>query len=375
MNDYLNGSILEMLERVKVLKSKIPIPIIPTSFHQLATKAMSALESIFNGLVLLRDDTRYQIKSNLPFKMIEFQKIVNHLDYLENYIISALNRYSEDDGIITNLVQKICKEINYPLLPPVGSSLSQSYYCIDPILNHLRVPLLESEFLLHLPDIYHELAHPLITTKNHPNVIQFQEKLGQFNLIIRHHYEDEIINLKRNNGEDQIKYIEIILDSWIQGWSIELFCDLFGTYTLGTAYAWAHLHLSVKRGSNPYEKPEDSMSSHPSDDARMKTILYGLSLIGLDKENKIIDNYWGKYLLLNGASVDWCYKVAYPKTILEHCAVNALEATKVINCKIVNQGNNKDVCNLLNTAWMKFIDNPQNYLVWEKEQREKLKFN
>lgn len=371
MNKYINGTILEMLERVKTLKTKVPVNRLPDGFKQLAANANSELDKFIIELERLYKDPKFQVVSNLPYKLTAFQKLVNGIDYLENFIISALNRCDNDDETLTKLVDKICKEIKYPLLSPVASRLSQNYYCIHPKFNLLAVPLLESEFLLHMPDLYHELAHPIISTQNHPNVTAFQEKLGHFNLFVSEYFEEQKKELKRNNGQQLIKYLEIFNESWIEGWSIELFCDLFGVYTLGPAYAWAHLHLCVKRGNDPYETPEHFVSSHPADDARMQTILSGLEHIGFKEEGKNIKEHWNMYLNLSGGVLEANFNMAFPKHILEHCAILGFEATKAIKCQIASRNLNQEVYVTLNTAWEKFINDPLDYIGWEKMQREK----
>ena len=261
MNKYIDGTIMEMLERLKTLKVKIPVSTLHDVFKPLAAISLNELDKNILELERLQRDPKYQVASNLPFKLNSLQKLISGIDYLENFIISSLNRCTEEDERLTKLVDKICKEISYPLLSPVASGLSQNYYCFHPKFNLLTVPLLESEFLLHLPDLYHELAHQLISTKNHPTILPFQTKLGQFNLNILEYFEDQKRELMRNNGIDRIDYVDLFTELWIQGWSIELFCDLFGVYTIGVAFAWAHLHLCVKRGNNPFE----THSSHPAE--------------------------------------------------------------------------------------------------------------
>jgi hypothetical protein len=55
----------------------------------------------------------------------------------------------------------IAEELMFPLPAPVVSCQSHfsSYFHAFPGLNVLRVPLKEGHFLLHLPDLYHELGH------------------------------------------------------------------------------------------------------------------------------------------------------------------------------------------------------------------------
>lgn len=361
---------MEMLERVKTLKTKIPVNRLPNCFKQLAATSTVELDKNIFELERLYKDPKFQVSSNLPFKLTALQKLVYAIDYLENYLIASLHRCEKEDETLTLLIDKICKEINYPLLSPVASRLSQSYYCIDVKFNHMRVPLLESEFLLHMPDLYHELAHPLISVKNHPSITPFQEKLGQFNLFVTQYFEDQIKEQKRNNGQ-LIRSLEIFSDSWVEGWSTELFCDLFGVFTLGPGYAWAHLHLCVKRANNPFETPEYFVSSHPADDARMQTILFGLNHIGFKDEAKLIKEYWQKYVTLSGGTMEANFKLAFQKNILEHCAILAFEAIKAIKCQIANYDLKCEVYITLNTAWQKFINDPLDYVGWEKMQREK----
>jgi hypothetical protein len=64
--------------------------------------------------------------------------------------------------------------------------------------------------------------------------------------------------------------------AWVKYWMVEFFCDLFAVYVLGPAFAWSHLHLTAKRGGDPFEVPLLGTTSHPADDARMRTLLFGL---------------------------------------------------------------------------------------------------
>jgi len=374
VNKYLNGTILEMLERAKTLKTKIPTIDLPECFHQLAINCSNEIDSFILTLEGFINDPKYQVKANLSRKLIDFQEEIQYFDYLENKIIAPLHRWKEDDVKFTKLIQKVCKEINFPLIPPVASRLSQEYYCIDTKFNHMRVPLLEAEYLLHMPDLYHELSHSLIASRNNPNVTEFQIALGEFIDITDTYCQAEITNYRRNNGESEARKMEIFNNSWIS-WSIELFCDLFAVYTLGPAYAWANLHLCVKRGGNPYETPIYHPNSHPADNARMKAILIGLELIDYKKESKSINNYWDKYLEICSSNIDANYKIAFPNELLNKCAVIVLEATKKINCKIANPKLRNEVFTLLNIAWEKFTNDPIEYIGWEKLQREKNKFN
>jgi hypothetical protein len=111
---------------------------------------------------------------------------------VENYTAAdgGHRRKAADDEFVNKLVFEICNEINYPLPTPVASCLSQKYYHIYPDFNLLCIPLLESEFLLHIPYIYHEICHPLLSFDN-PKVEPFQKNLGSFNVEVKKYFDEK----------------------------------------------------------------------------------------------------------------------------------------------------------------------------------------
>lgn len=368
MNSYLNATVMEMLERIKVLKTKMPNDA-PDCFHQLIAHCTNDIDEKIIILEEFISDPKYQVPQNLARKMIDFQDVVKYIDYLENQIIAPIHRWDNDDVKFTKLIQKICKEIGFPLIPPVASRLTTKYYWIDTKFNHIHVPLLESEFLLHLPDLYHELAHRLIAVNNDPRVFRYQERYSRFMDYIDDYFRNEIISWRKNGGDYEANALYTFYRSW-KNWAIELFCDLFAVFTLGISYAWANLHLCIKIGSNPYYTPSYSISTHPADAVRMQAIFKGLEVLGLDKGANEVQKYWKQYLHLSNQSVDQKYKMAYPEILVEKCVSEVYEATKGINCKMYDVKSNNEVGKLIETAWKKFIDNPSGYLEWERGKRE-----
>lgn len=369
---YINGSIHEMLERARILKTKIPVNL-HDSFHQLAANCGREIDGTIETLRKLLEDPRYQVEANLPRKVIDFQDEVKYMDYMENKIVAALNRVTCDDIRATKFIQVACKEINYPLLPPVVSRLSQEYYAIDGHFNHLRAPLLESEFFLHLPDIYHELCHSIIAAKDNPRIEKFLDYLARFIDEAERHCHEQMISYKRNDGAAEASMISVFHKSWVK-WAIELFCDLFAIYTIGPAFAWANLHICIKKGGNPFLIPSEP-SSHPCNHARMQVMLIGLRLIGFSTEAVMIGNYWNEFLALERSKKDGNFKLAYPDQLLELAATYALEGTKGINVKVIDGDDTDEIKSLLNMAWNKFIEDPITYLAWEKLKRETLRKN
>ena len=68
--------------------------------------------------------------------------MVEDLDFLETVAISALVRVGDDDHKLNSLLGRICAEIDFPLIPPVVTTLSdfRLYYHIHCSLNLMRVP-------------------------------------------------------------------------------------------------------------------------------------------------------------------------------------------------------------------------------------------
>jgi hypothetical protein len=122
------------------------------------------------------------------------------------------------------------------LITPVVTTLSQQYFCIVTDLNLLCVPLTEGQFLLHLPDLYHELAHPLLTEVDDPVVEPFQEAHFSALQDALGYIAGEQAKEDRRRGPQQPSFTlsrwEI---SWVKYWMVEFFCDLFAVYVLGPA--------------------------------------------------------------------------------------------------------------------------------------------
>ena len=158
MNEYIDGVIQEAIARANALKAKIPgASDLNVYFEALATKADREIDDMISNLKFVMDDFRLKQPSALKQKIIAFKQINRNLSLLETVVVAALTRYHNDDVYVNKLVSNICKEIKYPIAKPVASCLSQDYYHIYPDYNLLCVPLLESDFLLHIPILLEQI--------------------------------------------------------------------------------------------------------------------------------------------------------------------------------------------------------------------------
>lgn len=365
MQYYLEATIVEVIERAKRLKTRFPTPP-PLHFQRLAQDCLNLIDENISVLQLLHTALEFQEAANQPTRLKFLKLRIREIDLIENIAVSAITRCTEGDERINKFVQGICREIAYPLIPPTVSGLSSDYYHIYPKFNLLCVPLLECDFLLHLPDLYHELAHPLFWVEHDDRIKPFQEEAKTFYNLVSAHFERVIIEDRRNNQGAFAQSYEAWKTNWFK-WRIEFFCDIFGVCTAGAAYGWAHLHLSMKRGGNPFEVAIHSDSSHPNDEARMQVILHVLGLMKLHTEQQAIAEKWKVVQQIHKKQKDQVHKLAYPPEILEQCAMHGFRAVVGINCTIApfQQG---AIFKTLNEAWDLFWSDYSTFFGWEQKK-------
>jgi len=271
------------------------------------------------------------------------------------------------------MISHVIREIAYPLLPPVVTGLSQQYFHIYPHLNLLFVPLTEGDFLLHLPDLYHELGHTLLTERYDPNVLPFQVRLLEMLDTVSEYLTKEREKENRGRGPKQFaSYFQVWAKSWLE-WSVEFFCDLFAVYTVGPAFGWSHIHLFTELGDNPYRVPLLEKTSHPADHARMQVILHGLRLIDFQNEAALIEQRWTEIVRVSGAIEEPEYQRCFPDHLLEKFAQKAYEAAIESKCRVVAPDANQPIFLMLNEAWSVFWNQPNQYISWERKTVQELR--
>lgn len=370
MDAYLDALIDQALERTKVLRGKIKNPLLSAEFTGLQSRCEGRLDEIIRRLNFLAEDSDVKAKENVPTRIRLMRRAFEDLASLECTGIAALNRPSGDDVLLNKVLFRIYREIKYPLNPPTLTCLSQSYYCVYPPIGLLSVPLAESDFLLHLPDLYHELGHPILTAIDDPRAENFQDQYVKFNEIVSAKFSERMTNILLETGPKEYHIFEakVLLRSWVKYWSREFFCDLFAVYTLGPAYAWAHLHLTASTDADPYAVNPTQVTTHPPDQARMEAMLFALDLLGLRNNISEIKSKWDKLIAMTGCRQSALYRKACPTQLLEQAAIHALEGTKAIGCRLADDKATGEIHDLLNEAWDIFWKDPRMYLSWERKK-------
>jgi hypothetical protein len=282
--------------------------------------------------------------------------------------LTALNRAMDDDHRLTALIGNICREIAYPLPPPVVTALSRQYFSIYPSFNLLLVPLTEGNYLLHLPDLYHELAHPLLADRHDPVIEPFRKGFLKVVAESTRHFAREVASVRRGRSPPDLAALSVTAEyCWARSWATEFFCDLFAVATVGPAFASPHLHLHSKRGRSAYDVPQPGPTSHPADAARMTAIITALGRLGFASDAAEVERRWSELVGRMEGGPNPEYFRCYPDDLLETCVVEALAATREIGCDLVGPTSKGSIRGRLNEAWKIMWRDSGNYLEWERK--------
>jgi hypothetical protein len=379
MREYLEAIMKEQISRALFLKGKIPHPNKFAELSGLSDKCEYILDEQIQFLEALKDELRNRDESDINDIIRGTRSAIRQISSIEYYGISTLYYQTEDLGLLNKISFSIYQEINLPFGHPCVSCTATQYYSSVPDVNVIFVPLGESDFLLHLPDIYHEIGHCVV--KNLETVPKLSPLLDAYRETVSHvalEYTKLLRQKRREYTPEEIPIqIERICSQW-KYWIEEFFCDLVALYTLGPAYAWSHIHLTMKTSEDIFRLDTLFGTSHPADAARMSLLFMGLNLLGYDRVVDEMKNKWEEI-------AQYCpqpapeYQYAYPEQLLTDIA-------KLIYNGVTNSGfrlahnsgtgskSSSRIGSLLNTAWSKFwTDTPENFRKWEQESVENLR--
>jgi hypothetical protein len=366
--EYFQGTLPQLIERARLLKGKIPRDL-PRDYDGLIRTCEFQLGDIIGRLRSLQTVPNGGRPSIHQARLRQFKRAIADLDHIETSAIAALNRAHDDDHHANRLLHKICREIRHPVVAPTVTGLSTGYFYIDTKLNLMFIPPAEGSFLLHLPDLYHELGHPLLTHEDHPVLDRLRARYLECTAYIHDHFAEQRAKEESRRGpqvfKQQIDLWEVL---WSKYWLTEFFCDLYAVYTLGPAFAWSHLHLYMKMGSDGYLLPDGIRNiTHPADDARMHAILKALQRSGFAKEASEVTNRWAAALLLTGSVPAADYAHCYPDSLIDLIVEKAAQGVAEMECRTVKAGTSDPVHLILNEAWRKFWADPAAYQRWEAQ--------
>lgn len=370
MDAYLQGSLDDLEARIRHLKGQVR-PAQGRSNATLVRICRDRLDQAAAKVRWLREDGEWRKPENGAVRFREFRALVGDLDELEYFAVQTLVRWNDQDAKANGLVERIAEEIGYPLAAPVVACQSREYYRMHPDLGLMLIPPAEGAFLLHLPDLYHELAHPLLTEFNDPKIEPLQNAFvslwSQAQSWVHEELERE--DSRRLSPHAFRYYLDGWRRSW-RSWLTEFVCDAFAAHTVGAAYAWAHLHLTAKRGSDPFHVPLGATSSHPADAARLETILEVLRANGWTEEATAVAAQWNSMLRVGGYLSTPEYNRCFPAQLLRSIARSSSSAVSDTGCPAADRGALRPIAATLNSAWTEFWRDPSQYTAWQARHSE-----
>ncbi len=372
---YLSGSVGQLLERTRLLRQIVqePHPREYDSLRQICLKQLGDIQTELQNLAL---ETVVDTTLQTPLRVRKFKRIVEQLRRVEGIGAFALSRTNQDDNFLNRLITELCREIAYPPISSTISHMSQDYFHVYTDFSLLCVPLMESRFLLHLPDICHELCHLFHhgPDSDLSTLEAYHAAYSRSLFEMVRHFRDEIVAAERvRKTKGHLYQLLLWRTSWAESWMQEFFCDLFGVQIAGPSFAWSHYHLCVERESDPFETPQVSVTSHPADDARMRAALMMLEASGFDAEAKQIKKSWQDYLGIMGYYPGAEYQQCYPETLLSEIVSAAQEGIEGIGVGVARPDSLVPVVDLLNDAWQEFWRAPEGYQAWEAARLDALR--
>ena len=380
MKEYLRATIMEQINRGLYLKKLIPHPLEYPELSSLADRCGRIIDENIQQLKYLLQELEERHENDIRDIYRGFRICARHIELVEYFGIPALYYQTPELGYLNKLIFKIHKEINLPLTPPSVACISTRYYYFHRFTNVIFVPTGESNFLLHLPDVFHEIGHEVLYNKeNELRLAKVNESYREAISVITKYYQGLLTRKMRETGPEEIpRTIMHIHSQWKDYWVEEFFCDLFACYTLGPAYAWSHLHLTAKKSEDIYEFSSFLPQKHPSDDSRMKMLMIGLDNIGFSSGAASILSKWKNMPFVAGIQPVVEYQYAYPKELLGEIADLFLTGLKESNFSIVSLGkleqlDQNSIVKLLNEAWSLFWNDSEAFRDWEEKTVQKLK--
>ena len=368
MSFYLRSVIHEEIERAKFLKTQIIFPVKYPELTGLASRCVNILDDQIHILKdMIEHSENYAERSAWRILRDAYRRI----NMTEQWGIPPLYHQSKEIGLLNKMVFDIHKEINLPLEHPSIACFSTQYYYTTPLVDVIFVPLSESAFLLHLPDIYHEIGHYVSKNKTELKLQMIGDKYAEVYDMVTEYFVETILKKHRERGpEATMLKIQNFCTNWQKNWIEEFFCDLFAIFLVGPAYAWSHIHLVTKNHPEIYGISSFNEQEHPADEARMSVMLIALRSSGFEEESVEIEEEWNRIRLYWGEpSVDFNY--AYPCELLEQIIKLFYEGFRSSQLNMITKSNDESdsIRNLLNTAWKNFWKlEPEEFRAWEAKQ-------
>lgn len=230
-------------------------------------------------------------------------------------------------------------------------------------------PCTSQQGLRNLPIFFHEFGHLLYRLHQQEMDALVNELQEEIKFLLRPLVE-------RNDGYEQGQESErdIVVDTWYE-WAQECFCDAVGFVMGGPSFTYAFSVYFRVLGWSEYHVPKGELAhrSHPVTWMRIQLLANRIRRIGHDLVANDLEEKWKQVAEVLGVREDYdgYYDPKFLPTIQQKIDDMLTETSprEFQESEVSNRDTESiftSPISLLNMAWQKFLDAPDNYREWEE---------
>jgi hypothetical protein len=126
---------------------------------------------------------------------------------------------------------------------------------------------------------------------------------------------------------------------------------------------------------NAYYPSLGEISTHPSDESRLRSIVSVLNLLDAHEAGIYLENLWSGYLVVSGDNKPIEYEICYPQKLIESLTKHIVQGCKKLGIKSFKQisikNENSFFMSLIN-SWEEILYDTEHYKNWiEKINHQK----
>jgi hypothetical protein len=362
MGHVLEPLLHDLAERFRFLEEELGGMTVPPEaeasrkrIHQIAARAKKRVDAVLGD----PDVSRPDFAKNFYHTYKRLSELAQAID---EGPLFALSRFRAEDRFLTHVVGEACREFRYPDEPPICAAMSSQYYCAMMEMNLILVPHGEATHLLGWADLYHELAH-FVVSRNESTILKPLMDL------VEGHFAKAIDEATRLGwSPSAIDDLRLFRSLWLGDWIVEFACDLLATFATRLSFAWSNLRLCARMSTDVF----GTVRSHPADAARTRAILEMLALVSDGKEQEFVEDRWRELVSTIGAVEPQSFETAYPKSLLSELAKQAKQSFEALGLKPYTSKEDQ-MADLLHEAWKHFQSHPESYADWERRKIAELR--
>ncbi len=351
------------------------------SLNQISTQ--SEIEGFRQHLIFVYNKLRERTLSKIEILDLKHDSLlpdlINNAYWLSEKLhqynscyLPTLYRINDDDKVVLKVINWLHNSNQVTNKHPF--TISDDSFLIYPnskLPIKYCLPHYSSSQLLYLPLLFHEYGHLLFDYKQ----IELNDLVKEFQEYVYYQLSPKTIrNLSNETFINQERYL--IANLWAP-WLQELFCDIIGFIIGGLYFVNAFQLFFLLNSASSYYKSREKLinprSTHPIPWLRAKTLARYMERNGLTTNANELLEIWGNFAQIQSINEDYhgTWKNSFIPKMDEiiDCMIEEVQPLKFDQLSMqiddVNQINNP--IDLLNLAWKKFMEEPEDFMQWEKD--------